>query len=296
MSNTWEKLDEPTRAILDRYRGEGVVAVWAALVRALRGNANPALFLSQLLHLSSRLGDDEGRFYQSQRRLAQQTGLGAGAQRKAVRLLERLGVLETTRQGIPARLYYRLDLPRLVALLRQHGDADVVADHDRHQGTDHGLELDPDDGLQQVAQNGQRQATGHGPHHNQIIEENIQESERKISPSPPQDAKTPRKKPGRQSTPKHPLPEDFMLTPAMRTWAAEHAPGVDLDHETAKLVAWARAKGEWRSDWVETWHLWMLNAAKPGLQGQRRPPTPPERHAGISAWLDQKREQVGGAP
>jgi hypothetical protein len=290
MSHLWDKLDEPTRAILDGYGAEGVVVVRPSLVRALRGNGNAALFLSELLYWSRRLGDDEGRFYQTQRRLEAQTGLGADAQRKAVKLLERLGVLETTRQGIPAKLYYRLDLPRLVALLLQHGQAVSVAGHGRQQDSDHGLELDHDDGLQQVVDHSQRQAVGHDRQHKEIKKENIQESNKKIFPSSPQGGSTPRKKPGRQSMPKHPLPEDFVVTPAMRTWAAEHTPGVDLDHETLKLVAWARAKGVWRSDWIATWRYWMLNAAKPGLRSQRRAASPRERHAGIQRWLDQKRE------
>ena len=111
----------------------------------------------------------------------------------------------------------------------------------------------------------------------EIIEENTQENKEQISPAHLQDARPPRKKSGRQSTPKHPLPEHFVVTPAMRTWATEHAPGVDLDHETAKLVAWAGAKGEWRSDWTATWRLWMLNAVQHGSRGQRRAASPPER-------------------
>jgi hypothetical protein len=31
--------------------------------------------------------------------------------------------------------------------------------------------------------------------------------------------------------------------PPMRIWAAEHAPQVDLEYETLKLVAWAREGG-----------------------------------------------------
>ena len=47
---------------------------WGVPVRALRGNGNAAIFLSQLVSWGGRLGDDEGWFYQSQRRLEQQTG------------------------------------------------------------------------------------------------------------------------------------------------------------------------------------------------------------------------------
>jgi hypothetical protein len=87
MSDPWDKLDEHTRAILDGHGGEGVVAVRPSLVRSLKGVGNAAILLSQLLYLSRRLDDGEGWFYQSQRRLEQQTGLGPDAQRKAVRLL-----------------------------------------------------------------------------------------------------------------------------------------------------------------------------------------------------------------
>jgi hypothetical protein len=304
MSDQWDQLEDRIRAILDGYGGEGVVAVRPSLVRALRGNGNAAILASELLFWSRRLGDPQGWFFQQQRRLEQQTGLGPDAQRKAVRLLERLGVLETARRGVPARLFSCINLPRLAALLLQHGQAVSVADHDRQQDADHGLELELDNGLQlgagdgrpQDAGDGPPQAVGHGQRHkenNKDIKEEIKED---IPLFPPQGVTTPPKKPGRRSTPKHPLPDDFTITAAMRAWAAEHAPQVDLEHETLKLVAWARAKGEWRSDWTATWRLWVLNAATPGPRGQRGAASPPERHAGIRTRLDQKLGHVGDSP
>jgi hypothetical protein len=122
----------------------------------------------------------------------------------------------------------------------------------------------------------------------------IEEIKGNIPPSP-HGPTNPRRKRGRQSTPEHPLPEDFVVTPPMRAWAADHAPHVDLDFETEKLVMWAKAKGAWRSDWVATWRLWLFNAATPGPRGQRRPSSPPERHAGIRTWVDQKRKHLGAS-
>jgi hypothetical protein len=116
-----------------------------------------------------------------------------------------------------------------------------------------------------------------------------------IPPSPPQGPTTPRQKRGRQSTPKHPLPEDFAITIEMRAWAGERIPQVDLEFETEKLVMWAQAKGVWRSDWTATWRSWMLNAVQHGRWGQRRAPSPPERHAGIRTWVDQKRKNLGAS-
>jgi hypothetical protein len=190
MSDPWDKLDEHTRAILDGHGGEGVVTIRPSLVRALRGNGNAAMLLSQLLFWCRRVGDGEGWFNQGQARLEAQTGLGPDAQRKAVRLLERLGVLETARRGVPARLYYCVDLRRLAALLLQDGQAVSVADH----------------GPQQDAGDGQRQVAGHGPQHIKIIKENRQESKEKISPPHLQDARTPPRNPVASPRPSTPCP------------------------------------------------------------------------------------------
>jgi hypothetical protein len=291
MSNPWDQLDEPMRALLDGYGGEGVVVVRPFLVRALRGNGNAAILASELLFWSRRLGDPQGWFFQQQRRLEAQTGLGPDAQRKAVRLLVRLGVLETDRRGVPARLYYRVDLRRLAALFLQDGQGASVADYDREQDTDDGPELDRDDGPQQNVGDGQRQAAGHHPYHREINNKNKIEMKEDTPPSPPQAQSKPRRKRGRQSMPEHHLPEDFTVTAAMHAWAAEHVPHVDLDRETMKLAAWADSKGVRRRDWIATWRYWMLNAATPGPQGQGRAASPPARHTGVRRWLDQKRGQ-----
>jgi len=206
MSDPWDKLDEHTRAILDGHGGEGVVTVRPSLVRALRGNGNAAMLLSQLLFWCRRVGDGEGWFNQGQARLEAQTGLGPDAQRKAVRLLERLGVLETARRGVPARLYYCVDLRRLAALLLQDGQAVSVADHDLEQEADHGPEQEADHGPQQDAGDGQRQVAGHGPQHIKIIKENRQESKEKISPPHLQDARTPPRNPVASPRPSTPCP------------------------------------------------------------------------------------------
>jgi hypothetical protein len=171
----------------------------------------------------------------------------------------------------------------------------VAPDRAWQQEPDHILELDPEDGPQQVVGDGQRQAAGDSRHDRENNKVNKKEIKGDIPPSPPQYPTNPRRKRGRQSTPKHPLPVDFSVTPAMRTWAAERTPHVDLDFETEKLVMWAKAKGAWRSDWTATWRLWMLNAAKSGSQGQRRAGSTPERHAGIRTWVDQKRKDLGAS-
>jgi hypothetical protein len=183
MDNPWAGLDDNTRAILDGH-GEGVVAVRPSLVRALKGNGNAAILLAELMYWSKRLGDPEGRFYQTQRRLQAQTGLGPDAQRKAIRLLERLGVLDTVRQGIPAKIYSWLDLPRLAALLSRHHLRVSVADHGPTLEAEHGRAPEPGHGPQPDVGHSPRQAADHGPHHKEI-KTDIKEENKGSTPLPP---------------------------------------------------------------------------------------------------------------
>jgi hypothetical protein len=216
MSDQWDQLDDRIREILDGHGGEGVVAVRPSLVRALRGNGNAAILASELLFWSRRLGDPQGWFFQQQRRLKHQTGLGFDAQRNAVQLLVRLGVLEIARRGVPSKLYYRLNLPRLAALLCQHDKGASVTRHGPKLDAEHTLEQEPGHGPQPVAGDGPPPAAGNGRHHKEINSDNREESKGNIPPSPPKGAGTPPKKRARQSTPKYPIPVDFTIAPEMR--------------------------------------------------------------------------------
>lgn len=72
-----------------------------------------------------------------------------------------------------------------------------------------------------------------------------------------------------ESTPKKPdpkgtrLPETFLLTKAMREWAKERAPTVNVVKETEKFVNHFRSKpgaGGRKLNWLLTWRNWILNA------------------------------------
>lgn len=56
--------------------------------------------------------------------------------------------------------------------------------------------------------------------------------------------------------------DDFKVTNGMRAWAAENAPGVDLDSETAHFLDYHAGRGTVAADWTRTWHTWMRNAVK----------------------------------
>lgn len=53
------------------------------------------------------------------------------------------------------------------------------------------------------------------------------------------------------------LPKDFEITDAMRLWAAEKTPLVDIDQETEKFVDYWLACGKTMADWEATWRNWM---------------------------------------
>lgn len=61
------------------------------------------------------------------------------------------------------------------------------------------------------------------------------------------------------------IPDDFTISGEMRSWALEHAPGVELERETIKFVNYWTAKGgtaATKLDWPRTWQNWILTAAE----------------------------------
>lgn len=53
------------------------------------------------------------------------------------------------------------------------------------------------------------------------------------------------------------IPDQFMVTAEMRTWAATSAPAVNLKTETENFVDYWRGAGGTKLDWVATWRTWM---------------------------------------
>ncbi|CAM5391024.1 hypothetical protein STENM36S_06322 [Streptomyces tendae] len=55
------------------------------------------------------------------------------------------------------------------------------------------------------------------------------------------------------------LPDDFALTDAMRNWARNTYPRVDVDHETRKFISHHRAEENRKRNWYEAWKRWMAD-------------------------------------
>ena len=65
------------------------------------------------------------------------------------------------------------------------------------------------------------------------------------------------------------LPDDFAITPDLRSWAVEKAPNVDIDREHENFCDYWRAHGKMMADWKATWRMWMRKA--PVMHGALKP-------------------------
>jgi len=85
---------------------------------AIGGGATAGLFLSQALYWSRRTADPAGWFWKTQQEWQAETALTRREQETVRARLRATGVLEERHAGVPAKLYFRVDMARLAALLR----------------------------------------------------------------------------------------------------------------------------------------------------------------------------------
>ncbi|MFL5342816.1 MAG: hypothetical protein ACJ8F7_22000 [Gemmataceae bacterium] len=95
----------------------GVVAYQRALAHAV-GDALAGLLASQLWYWSGRQPEErEGWFFMTQEQIFAETALSRREQETSRRKLRALGILEEERRGRPARLWYRINVKRVVQLI-----------------------------------------------------------------------------------------------------------------------------------------------------------------------------------
>lgn len=83
----------------------------------ITGSATFGLFLSQVFYWSDKGHAGDGWFYKTQEEWTEETCLTRYEQERARKALRELGILEEERRGVPARLYFRLDIDALAALI-----------------------------------------------------------------------------------------------------------------------------------------------------------------------------------
>ncbi|RLC33283.1 hypothetical protein DRH14_05155 [Candidatus Shapirobacteria bacterium] len=108
-------LSKEAQALL-KLLGDRPVAYHPQLARIL-GGVKEALFVSQMLYWQGKGRIPDGWIWKTRAEWTEETGLSRWEQETARKNLCRLGVLEEKRQGIPAKLYYRLNLERLHELI-----------------------------------------------------------------------------------------------------------------------------------------------------------------------------------
>lgn len=81
------------------------------------GSVTAGILLSQLLYWTPRGGDPDGWIWKTQDQIYEETGLGRREQETARRYLVAAGVLEEKRAGVPAKLFFRIDVTALTVLI-----------------------------------------------------------------------------------------------------------------------------------------------------------------------------------
>jgi len=77
-----------------------------------------ALFLSQCIYWSKRTADNNGWFYKTSLEWEDETGLSRFEQETARKKLKALGLIEEKRAGVPAKLYYKIIVKKIVEMLK----------------------------------------------------------------------------------------------------------------------------------------------------------------------------------
>lgn len=88
----------------------------------ITGSALDGLFLSQLFYWSDRLSDEkDGWFYKTSTEWLKETGMTRSEQETARRNLKAAGILEEKKEGLPYKLFYRLNWEILQSRLLETG-------------------------------------------------------------------------------------------------------------------------------------------------------------------------------
>ena len=102
------------------------IAYYAVFAKAL-GCVEAGVFTSQMFYWYGKGHDPEGWIYKTQDDIANETGLTRRNQEMARRKMREAGVLEEDKRGVPAKLYYRLNMERLVEVVQEYLDAEAAA-------------------------------------------------------------------------------------------------------------------------------------------------------------------------
>ena len=110
------KVNTDVQRAIEHMLHDRPVGYHPVVARAV-GSVTAGIFLSQLLYWTPRTQNGDGWLWKTRDEITAETALTRYEQETARRLLREAGVLEEKRAGVPARIWYRIDLARLTELL-----------------------------------------------------------------------------------------------------------------------------------------------------------------------------------
>jgi hypothetical protein len=115
----YQDLSIEDRALHDAQNDERYIKVSVGVIRALKGDVSGALFISHLAFLSKAHADKDGWFWRNQAQIEAWTGMSEGVQLRARKRVEAAGLLSSQLRGVPARMFYRVNILALLDLAKE---------------------------------------------------------------------------------------------------------------------------------------------------------------------------------
>lgn len=106
-------MSKAASSFVDHLRLAGRPMAYYPKLGSLLGDLKTGVFICLFIHWDGKGEDPDGWIYKTQKEISEETGLSRYEQETARKTLVELGVLETSRRGQPAKLYYKFDWEKL---------------------------------------------------------------------------------------------------------------------------------------------------------------------------------------
>jgi hypothetical protein len=125
---------EQRKVLKAELAGHKLFHMLAFEARAVRAfGADAGIFCRQLLFWDGKGKDPLGFIWKTEEDWRNEVGLNRNAQRRARKTLKAKGVLEEEHRGVPRRLWFRLDLERLIELVGAYADKTDTGETDEQE-------------------------------------------------------------------------------------------------------------------------------------------------------------------
>lgn len=253
----------------------------------IAGSVTAGLFLSQAFYWTGTVQgtpERDGWFYKTADEWTEETALSQREQESARRRLRDIGVLQEQRIGMPAKLWYKVDLERLaelvdgrINLIREKRESRMAENanqdstktrsiHNRDYSIDYIQRTEIDKSISGVQSERDRVSLDvqETPQVDARATETAAATVSSIS-HPDRSLKAGR---GRAARTDVTIPDDFEVTEALRETARKLGlSDVSIDAETEQFRDYHAARGTRFKDWAAAWRTWMRNVIKYAPKG-----------------------------